>query len=93
MFRVDAPFEDTADATPSYFVNFDFDNDGNFLKAYLQINPALDNAYTLTESIMSQMPKPSRQRSPKNTSAPLDSQSGSPTGEPLPLCNQIPLIA
>ena len=53
MFRVDAPFEDREDATPYYFVSFDFDSEGNFLSVYLQINPAQDNAYTLTESIVS----------------------------------------
>ncbi len=53
LFRVDAPFEDREDATPYYFVSFDFDSEGNFLSVYLQINPAQDNAYTLTESIVS----------------------------------------
>ena len=53
MFRVDAPFEDREEATPYYFVNFDFDKQGNFLRVCLQINPVQDNAYTLTESIVS----------------------------------------
>ena len=53
QFRVDAPFEDREDATSYYFVSFDFDSEGNFLSVYLQINPAQDNAYTLTESILS----------------------------------------
>ena len=53
MFRVDAPFEDREEATPYYFVNFDFDKQGNFLRVCLQINPVQDNAYTLMESIVS----------------------------------------
>lgn len=53
MFRVDALFEDTDDAAPCYFATFQFDSDGNFTEVYLQINPGRDDAYTLTESILS----------------------------------------
>ena len=54
MFRVDALYEDIEGATPYYFATFDFDADGNFLSVNLQINLFQDNAYTLTEYIVSQ---------------------------------------
>lgn len=53
MFRINALFEDTPDAADFYLATFHFDADGNFIDVYLQINPAQDNAYTLTESIVS----------------------------------------
>lgn len=54
MFRVDALYEDIEGATPYYFATFDFDADGNFLSVNLQINLFQDNAYTLTEYVVSQ---------------------------------------
>ncbi|MDO5545363.1 MAG: M56 family metallopeptidase [Eubacteriales bacterium] len=52
LFRIDALFEDTEDAAPCYFATFRYDSDGNFVEVYLQINPGRDDAYTLTESII-----------------------------------------
>lgn len=52
LFQVNAPFEDTPDATDHYFAAFRFDADGNFIDVYLQINPVRDDAYTLTQSIV-----------------------------------------
>ena len=53
MFRVDAPFDESPDAAPNYFVCFDFDPEDNFTDVFLQINPVRDNSYTLTESVVS----------------------------------------
>ena len=53
LFQVNAPFEDTPDAANVYVATFDFDAEGNFIDVYLQINPGRDDAYTLTESIVS----------------------------------------
>ncbi|MCI6937412.1 MAG: M56 family metallopeptidase, partial [Clostridiales bacterium] len=53
MFRINALFEDTPDAADFYLATFHFDADGNFIDVYLQINPGRDDAYTLTESIVS----------------------------------------
>lgn len=52
LFRVDALFEDTPEAAEYYFAAFRFDAQGNFLDVYLQINPVRDDAYTLTQSIV-----------------------------------------
>ena len=52
LFRIDALFEDTPEAAPSYFAAFRFDEAGNFVDVSLQINPGRDDAYTLTESIV-----------------------------------------
>ena len=52
LFQVNAPFEDTPDAADHYFATFDF-YDEDFIAVYLQINPGRDDAYTLTESIVS----------------------------------------
>lgn len=52
LFRVDALFEDIPEAAEYYFTAFRFDAQGNFLDVYLQINPVRDDAYTLTQSIV-----------------------------------------
>ncbi len=57
MFQVNAPFEDTPDAADHYFAAFDFDAEGNFIDVYLQINPVRDDAYTLTQSIVTTDPQ------------------------------------
>lgn len=57
MFQVNAPFEDTPDAADHYFATFDFDAEGNFIDVYLQINPVRDDAYTLTQSIVTTDPQ------------------------------------
>lgn len=57
MFQVNAPFEDTPDAADHYFAAFDFDAEGNFIDVYLQLNPVRDDAYTLTQSIVTTDPQ------------------------------------
>ena len=57
LFQVNAPFEDTPDAADHYFAAFDFDAEGNFIDVYLQINPVRDDAYTLTQSIVTTDPQ------------------------------------
>ena len=53
LFRVNAPFADTPDATDHYFATFHFDAEDRFMDVSLQINPVRDDAYTLRESIVS----------------------------------------
>ena len=57
LFQVNAPFEDTPDAADFYAATFDFDAEGNFIDVYLQINPVRDDAYTLTQSIVTTDPQ------------------------------------
>ena len=57
LFQVNALFEDTPDAADHYFATFDFDAEGNFIDVYLQINPVRDDAYTLTQSIVTTDPQ------------------------------------
>ena len=57
LFQVNAPFEDTSDAANVYVAAFDFDSEGNFIAAYLQVNPVRDDAYTLTQSIITTDPQ------------------------------------
>lgn len=57
LFQVNAPFEDTPDAADHYFAAFDFDAEGNFIDVYLQINPVRDDAYTLTQSVVTTDPQ------------------------------------
>lgn len=57
LFRVNALFEDTPDAADHYFVTFDF-YDADFIAVYLQVNPGRDDAYTLTQSIVTTDPQP-----------------------------------
>ena len=52
LFRVDALFEDTPEAAPFYFATFRYDETGRFVDVTLQINPGREDAYTLTESIV-----------------------------------------
>ena len=53
MLRMDVYFADAEGYDPYYFVNFYFDPDGNFQKVQLQVNLFQDNAFTVTESIVS----------------------------------------
>ena len=53
LFRVNAPFADTPDATDHYFATFHFDAEDRFMDVSLQINPVRDDAYTRRESIVS----------------------------------------
>ena len=53
MFRVDAPFDETPEGEPYYYVDFCFDTQGNFLKVQLQVNLFREDAFTLTQSIAS----------------------------------------
>lgn len=57
LFQVNAPFEDTPGAVDHYFAAFDFDAEGNFIAVYLQINPVRDDAYTLTQSVVTTDPQ------------------------------------
>ena len=57
LFQVNALFEDTPDAADHYFAAFDFDAEGNFIAVYLQVNPVRDDAYTLTQSIVTTDPQ------------------------------------
>ena len=57
LFRVTALFEDTPDAADHYFAAFDFDAEGNFIDVYLQITPVRDDAYTLTQSVVTTDPQ------------------------------------
>ena len=52
LFQVNAPFEDTPDAPNHYFATFRFDAEGRFIDVCLQINPVRDDAYTMTQSIV-----------------------------------------
>lgn len=57
LFQVNAPFEDTPGAANVYAATFDFDAEGNFIDVYLQINILRDDAYTLTQSIVTTDPQ------------------------------------
>lgn len=57
VFQINAPFEDTPDAANVYAATFDFDAEGNFIDVYLQINILRDDAYTLTQSIVTTDPQ------------------------------------
>ena len=52
-YRINKKFQDTEDEADYYFADYYFDKDGNFLRVVYQINPNQDNAYTVTESIVS----------------------------------------
>ena len=47
---MDAPFAD--EEGEDYLAEFEFDAEGNFVKVQLRVNSFLDNAFTLTESIV-----------------------------------------
>lgn len=49
-FLVNAPFAD--EDGEDYLAEFEFDAEGNFVKVQLRVNSFLDNAFTLTESIV-----------------------------------------
>ena len=53
LFRANVPFSEEADTAPVYWPSFFFDAEGNFKEVTLQINAAMDNSYTLAESIVS----------------------------------------
>lgn len=57
MLRVDKKYKDTDDYDPHYFLYFNFDPDGNFVNAQLQVNLFRDNALAITESIVSLDPE------------------------------------
>ena len=40
------------DSFDTYWANFDYDSDGAFVRVTLQVNPAMDNAVTITESVV-----------------------------------------
>ena len=53
MLRVDEQYIDSNDYDPHYFLFFNFDPDGNFVNAQLQVNLFRDNEINITESIAS----------------------------------------
>ena len=57
MLRVDEKYKDSDEYDPHYFLYFNFDPDGNFVNAQLQINLFSSNELSITESIVSMDPK------------------------------------
>lgn len=57
MLRVDKKYKDSEDYDPHYFLYFNFDPDGNFVNAQLQVNLFRDNELSITESIVSLDPE------------------------------------
>jgi hypothetical protein len=57
MYRVDKMFDDIEGYTDHYFANYYFDTSGNFLNAQFQVNLFQENAFTVTESIVSLDPE------------------------------------
>ena len=57
MLRVDEKYVDSDEYDLHYFVNFNFDPDGNFVNAQLQVNLFRENGLAITESIVSLDPK------------------------------------
>ena len=53
MLRVDEQYIDLDAYDPHYFLYFNFDPDGNFVNARLQVNLFRDNEINITESIAS----------------------------------------
>lgn len=53
MLRVDEQYIDLDAYDPHYFLYFNFDTDGNFVSAQLQVNLFRDNEINITESIAS----------------------------------------
>ena len=53
MLRVDEPYIDSDEYDPHYFLYFNFDPDGNFVNAQLQVNLFRDDEISITESIVS----------------------------------------
>ena len=57
MLRVDKKYKDFDDYDPHYFLHFNFDRDGNFVNAQLQVNLFRENELSITESIVSMDPE------------------------------------
>lgn len=57
MWRYDKMYEDQEGFADHYFVNFIFDSDGNFINVTIQVNLFMENAFTVTESIVSLEPE------------------------------------
>lgn len=57
MLRVDKKYADSDKYDPHYFVNFNFDPDGNFVNVCLQVNLFRYNELTITESVSSLDPE------------------------------------
>lgn len=57
MLRVDEKYIDSDEYDPHYFLYFNFDSDGNFVNAQLQVNLFRDNELAITESIVSLDPE------------------------------------
>ena len=57
MLRVDEKYIESDEYDPHYFLYFNFDPDGNFVSAQLQINLFRDNEISITESIVSLDPE------------------------------------
>ena len=57
MLRVDEKYKDSDEYDPHYFLYLNFDPDGNFVNAQLQINLFSPNELSITESIVSLDPK------------------------------------
>ena len=53
MLRVDEKYIDSDEYDPHYFLFFNFDPDGDFVNAQLQVNLFRDNEINITESIAS----------------------------------------
>ena len=53
MLRVDEKYIESDEYDPHYFLYFNFDPDGNFVNAQLQVNLFRDNEINITESIAS----------------------------------------
>jgi len=57
MLRVDEKYIESDEYDPHYFLYFNFDPDGNFIHAQLQVNLFRDNEINITESIASLDPE------------------------------------
>ena len=57
MFRYDAMYADIEGYAPVYWVNFYFDKNGNFLYVSMDVNLFQNNAFTITESILTLDPE------------------------------------
>ena len=56
MFRYDAMYADIEGYAPVYWVNFYFDHNGRFLYVSMDVNLFQNNAFTITESILTMDP-------------------------------------
>ena len=57
MLRVDEKYIESDEYDPHYFLYFNFDPDGNFVNAQLQVNLFRENELAITESIVSMDPE------------------------------------